>query len=60
MHDDKYAQLFLDYSRLKGGREKIELACSRKRATDNSTKIALVFERPVFNETRRFNFRGVW
>lgn len=54
--------LFFDYySRLKRVVSKIELACVRvlRENEQNSAKIALVFERPVFNETRRFNFRGV-
>lgn len=57
--------LFFDYySRLKRVVSKIELACVRvprenEQNSDSSAKIALVFERPVFNETRRFNFRGV-
>lgn len=63
-YGDKYAELFFDYySRLKRGRrKKIELTRSRENEqTDNSTKISRSRFRagPFFNETRRFNFRGV-
>lgn len=62
-YGDKYAELFFDYySRLKRVEKKIELTCSRENEqTDNSTKISRSRFRagPFFNETRRFNFRGV-